>query len=205
LRLKQDEIEEFAEDHYKNNNRRTRWNGRQIRNAFHIAIALAENDAAKKTRVAKDDKKPPKPTLRAKHFSVVEDASSKFDEYLTTVLGMGHADRAKQNSLRRDDWAEEPKNREKREYKRKAKRYDMSDSSNSEESHAEDSKGSDEPDEPDESDDYSDPPSRGSKSSDDTGSSRDAKIAREKKRDAAKKSSRNKDRVKPKERGKRKG
>jgi SpoVK/Ycf46/Vps4 family AAA+-type ATPase len=203
LRLKQDEIEEFAEDHFKNNDRRARWNGRQIRNAFHIAIALAENDAAEKARVTKDDKKPPKPTLRAKHFQVVEDASSKFDEYLTTVLGMGHADRAQQNSLRRDNWVEEPKNREKREYKRKAKRYDTSDSSNSEESHAEDSKRSDEPDE---SDDHSDPPSRRSKSSDDTGSSEDAKPARERKRDAAKKSSRNKDRVsKPKERGKRKG
>lgn len=203
LRLKQEEIEEFAEDHYKNNDRRARWNGRQIRNAFHIAIALAESDAAEKARVAKDDKKPPKPTLRAKHFQVVEDASSKFDEYLTTVLGMGHADRAKQNSLRSDNWVEEPKNREKREYKRKAKQYDTSDSSNSEESHAEDSKRSDGPDE---SDDHSDPPSRRSKSSDDTGSSEDAKTARERKRDAVKKSSRNKDRVsKPKERGKRRG
>jgi len=207
LKLKGDEIEEFAEDHYNNNNPRTRWNGRQIRNAFHIAIALAENDAAEKAKAAKDDKKPPKPTLRAKHFQVVEEASSKFDEYLTTVLGMGHADRAKQHSLRRDDWVPgEPKNREKRKSKRKSKRYGTSSSSNSEDSPIEDSKQRNSLDASDESDDHSDLPSRESKSDDDTGSSEDAKTLRERKRDMVKKSSRNKDGVsKPKERGKRKG
>jgi len=201
LKLNDDEIREFAKDHYKNNNERTRWNGRQIRNAFHIAIALAENDAAEKAKVAKGDKKPRKPTLRAKHFQVVEDASSRFDEYLTTVLGMGHAERAKNNSLRKDTWVEEPKNREKRESRRKSKLYGTSSSSDSEESPAEDSKRGNLSDASDESDDHSDPPRRESKSSDDTGSSEDA---RERKRDAAKKSSRNKDGVsKPQERGKR--
>lgn len=203
LRLKQDEIEAFAEDHYNNNNQRTRWNGRQIRNAFHIAIALAENDAAEKAKVAKGDKKPPKPTLRAKHFQVVEEASSRFDEYLTTVLGMGHADRAKHNSLRSDGWdPDEPKTRAKRESRRKTKRYGTSSSSDSEESLAEDSKRGNSLDA---SDDCSDLSSRESKSSDDTDSSEAGKIACERKRNAAKKSSRDKDGVlKPKERGKRK-
>lgn len=45
MRVKTKAILDFAEDHWSNNEPRVRWNGRQIRNAFHIATALAENEA----------------------------------------------------------------------------------------------------------------------------------------------------------------
>ncbi|EXL90487.1 hypothetical protein NOF04DRAFT_20586 [Fusarium oxysporum II5] len=99
-------IEEFAYDHFQGNHQRVRWNGRQIRNAFHIAVALAENEAINKAN-RKEKKKYRAPTLRAKHFDTVEQASSQFDNYLKSVLGMGQADRAKQQGRRRDDWSQE--------------------------------------------------------------------------------------------------
>ncbi|KAF5549496.1 aaa family atpase [Fusarium mexicanum] len=99
------DIKEFALDHYRENDQRVRWNGRQIRNAFHIAVALAQNDAINKAN--RTGKKYRAPTLRAKHFDTVEKASSEFDNYLKSVLGMGQADRAKQEGRRRDDWSQE--------------------------------------------------------------------------------------------------
>ncbi|KAG9494808.1 hypothetical protein J7337_013947 [Fusarium musae] len=105
MKVDDDGIEEFALDHYRENDQRVRWNGRQIRNAFHIAVALAENEAINKAN--RTGKKYRAPTLRAKHFDTVEKASSEFDNYLRSVLGMGQADRAKQQSYRRDDWSQE--------------------------------------------------------------------------------------------------
>ena len=42
--IRSDEIRRFAKEHWKENSD-ARWNGRQIRNAFHTAIAMAEYDA----------------------------------------------------------------------------------------------------------------------------------------------------------------
>ncbi|KAF1996046.1 P-loop containing nucleoside triphosphate hydrolase protein, partial [Amniculicola lignicola CBS 123094] len=37
-----DDIRSFAKEHYRVNSESSRWNGRQIRNAFHTAVAMAE-------------------------------------------------------------------------------------------------------------------------------------------------------------------
>lgn len=112
LKVRGDEIMRFAEKHFERNEERVRWNGRQIRNAFHIAVALAENEmverAAMQTRNT-DESVPRKATLRARHLRVVEEASTKFDEYLTSVLGMAQATRLKNESVRHDAW--QPKGR----------------------------------------------------------------------------------------------
>ena len=97
IRIKEEEIRTFAEDHYEYSDPRTRWNGRQIRNAFHIAVALAENEAI-------DKKKPRSPVLRSRHFDLVEQASTRFDDYMTSVLGMTQSDRAMQRSILKDNW-----------------------------------------------------------------------------------------------------
>ncbi|KAM5526609.1 hypothetical protein FOXYSP1_21009 [Fusarium oxysporum f. sp. phaseoli] len=135
-------IEEFAYDHFQGNHQRVRWNGRQIRNAFHIAVALAENEAINKAN-RKEKKKYRAPTLRAKHFDTVEQASSQFDNYLKSVLGMGQADRAKQQGRRRDDWSQEvshnrgendePKTKRSTKKRRKYNISESSDDSSSEE------------------------------------------------------------------------
>lgn len=111
LKAKDKSIEEFAEEHYRFNKAHVRWNGRQIRNAFHIAVALAENEAMEESPTSGNDK-PPRATLRTRHFRKVQDASAGFDNYLTSVLGMAHAERARNQSYRQDTWREERGNDE---------------------------------------------------------------------------------------------
>lgn len=147
MKIREDEILDFAKDHYKFNKPRVRWNGRQIRNAFHIAVALAENDAIEhdgaKAETAPGENKgdgegrpPRKPKLRARHFEVVEGASSKFDEYLTSVLGMAQAERMRLESYRKDDWkyAEERvgQDEKRRASRRRRRKFYSSDDTDSE-------------------------------------------------------------------------
>ncbi|KAL2072396.1 hypothetical protein VTL71DRAFT_11739 [Oculimacula yallundae] len=92
------EIMDFARGHYNEGNR---WNGRQIKNAFQTAIALAEwdlSESADPTDMA---------SLEKKHFMDVAVASSHFDQYLKKVRG-GRSDAqvAKENQVRRDDYDE---------------------------------------------------------------------------------------------------
>ncbi|EJT77469.1 hypothetical protein GGTG_07381 [Gaeumannomyces tritici R3-111a-1] len=42
--FREDEIMDFARAHYENRNQAARWDDRQIRNAFQIAVPLAYND-----------------------------------------------------------------------------------------------------------------------------------------------------------------
>ena len=83
MRFNPDEIMEFAENDYDSSEPHVRWNGRQIRNAFQIAIALAENEASEKMEKVKKDGEPARssPKLRSKHFATVQAASP----ILTTI------------------------------------------------------------------------------------------------------------------------
>lgn len=106
IRIKDERIEEIAKNHFDFNDAHVRWNGGQIRNAFHIAVALAETEAMAKATTRGNHKKPLKLTLRTKHFLKVENASIRFDDYLTSVLGADPARRAQQKSYRQDTWSE---------------------------------------------------------------------------------------------------
>ena len=100
MKVLKSDILDFADEHYKMESH-VRWNGRQIRNAFHIAIALAENEAIEKSK----NGWPRKAVLKPRHFLVVEDASSSFDSYLFDVLGSTtHSGKAQQQFLRHDGW-----------------------------------------------------------------------------------------------------
>ncbi|KAL2012489.1 hypothetical protein VTN00DRAFT_14 [Thermoascus crustaceus] len=77
--VKEKRILEFAKQFHKP----LRWNGRQIRNAFQTAIALAEFDA----RNNDDENKPL--VLSEKHFVKFAKASKQFDHYLNVTHG-GH-------------------------------------------------------------------------------------------------------------------
>ncbi|KAH0566001.1 hypothetical protein GP486_000592 [Trichoglossum hirsutum] len=109
------EILEFAAHHYRANTRASRWNGRQIRNAFQTAIALAEYDVGDRMRKALEEgvtsSMPEKSARRARltreHFNTVAVVSSHFDHYIKEVYGgRDEADRARDDSMRRDDWGE---------------------------------------------------------------------------------------------------
>ncbi|PYI36976.1 hypothetical protein BP00DRAFT_491558 [Aspergillus indologenus CBS 114.80] len=118
IRVNRDEIRNFAREHYRSNDPQRRWNGRQIRNAFHIAIAIAEDRAAEKDAKAAAEGKERRhtPVLKAEYLRLVEAASARFDDYLHTVHGMGQQDLAKQGAARRDDWEESRDRRDSRKY-----------------------------------------------------------------------------------------
>ena len=58
-----------------------RWNGRQIKNAFQTAIALATWDY----NDGKDGKVLERPKVTDKHFSIVSQTSAHFDDYLSAT------------------------------------------------------------------------------------------------------------------------
>jgi hypothetical protein len=122
-----DSIAEYAKQHYKAlfKAKRTTWNGRQIKNAFQTAMALAEFDAKIKRQA--------KPVLTKEHFEVVAKASEGFDEYLFRLHGTD-AERARLEGGRYD----EPREQWTHSTTKKAsKKYGSSDSdSSSEESEA---------------------------------------------------------------------
>jgi hypothetical protein len=60
--------------------RRTKWNGRQIRNAFQTAVALAEYEQ-------NPDGKKPRFIVSRKHFQTVVELSRKFEEYMEKTRG----------------------------------------------------------------------------------------------------------------------
>ncbi|ETS85096.1 hypothetical protein PFICI_03121 [Pestalotiopsis fici W106-1] len=73
------EIGEYARHHWKKRKRGNRWNGRQIKNAFQTAVALADWDTLTYT----SGKGNPEGTvLRREHFKKVAEASAHFDMYL---------------------------------------------------------------------------------------------------------------------------
>ncbi|KAI4261055.1 MAG: hypothetical protein L6R42_003740, partial [Xanthoria sp. 1 TBL-2021] len=97
-------IKTFAGNHWKDGHR---WNGRQIRNAFQTALALAEYDFHDKCRMCEEigDKPPSKPVLLADHFKAVAETSAQFHDYLTDVLGGStHKTKAKMGEVRSDSW-----------------------------------------------------------------------------------------------------
>ena len=97
-------ILEFASKHYRELAKsETTWNGRQIRNAFQTAIALAEWDAHQGQLKYKSPV-PLKPRLEPEHFEKVAKASKHFDAYLMRTQVGNVADLAMQNRERSDDF-----------------------------------------------------------------------------------------------------
>lgn len=103
IHVEEDGIRAFAEQRWSENeeNPGRRWNGRQIKNAFQTANALANWDF-----LDRQSHKGPKPVLTAKHFKYVADTSTDFDKYLDEVhLSSGdgaYSEMAAEDRLRRD-------------------------------------------------------------------------------------------------------
>ncbi|KAK8080257.1 atpase aaa+ type core protein [Apiospora hydei] len=103
IEVQKDRILKFAKREWQ----KLSWNGRQIRNAFQTAVALAEfdankaNDAAKKSIGDRDQHIPPsviRPVITKKHFETIAGTSMQFDEYL--YLAHGRSDES--NNAKRD-------------------------------------------------------------------------------------------------------
>ena len=96
------EIEAFARRHWKDGKR---WNGRQIRNAFQTAVALAEYEFKEKCQKCEQtgDKPPFRPALEDQHFKAVARTSAEFDDYLQSVMhGQTHEQKAHAFEMRND-------------------------------------------------------------------------------------------------------
>lgn len=99
-----EQIRAFARNHWRDGHR---WNGRQIRNAFSTALALAEYDFHEKCKMCDEigEKPPLKPALLADQFKAVAQTSAEFDNYLYNVYGGStYKDKAKVAEIRNDEW-----------------------------------------------------------------------------------------------------
>lgn len=89
---------------------RSQWNGRQIRNAFQTALALAESDHLKQHPELLGDEQPDQPhttkvRLEKNHFVTVAKTINTFDDYLgTTHHGNSHSKIAFDRGQRADNY-----------------------------------------------------------------------------------------------------
>ena len=109
--IESDSIIQFAEEHWVANKtkRSRRWNGRQIKNAFQTALALATWDF----NDGKDGKMLQRPKLADKHFSIVSQTSAHFDDYIgsthqvdedETYGVLAQRDGLRSDNVRKIDW-----------------------------------------------------------------------------------------------------
>lgn len=97
-RIDIDNVENFASAYY-NAHPKTRWNGRQIRNACQTALALAEFEAQGNSHEAV--RLPNAPVhLKVYHFEVVQKAYLHFAEYMNSIYGSSSSTRAKEGRVR---------------------------------------------------------------------------------------------------------
>ncbi|KAH0558875.1 hypothetical protein GP486_004494 [Trichoglossum hirsutum] len=102
--IKESEIIAFAKHHYITSSKSGRWNGRQIRNAFQTAIALAEHEAKSPGSKGNASERCT-PILRKGHFEKVAEASAEFNRYLVQVFsGDDDSRRAELDQVRLDDY-----------------------------------------------------------------------------------------------------
>ncbi|KAF3807244.1 hypothetical protein GCG54_00008699 [Colletotrichum gloeosporioides] len=117
VRFKKSELLEWAENHFdevkdkKSDGLSTAtWNGRQIRNAFQTAIAIAsfervnylkEKNVSEEEALTKKSKKYRTIELKSKHFATVSKVVGEFEDYLVKCRG-DDADRASKSSWRKD-------------------------------------------------------------------------------------------------------
>ncbi|KAH9897195.1 hypothetical protein F4778DRAFT_783300 [Xylariomycetidae sp. FL2044] len=95
LTIFREDIYNYAATHYhKHGLGLGYWNGRQIRNAFQIAAALARYDSF---RVPNSQ-----PQLRASHFEKVAEGTYSYDFFRLRTLGKGDTDLARTNEHRDD-------------------------------------------------------------------------------------------------------
>ncbi|KAI1172358.1 P-loop containing nucleoside triphosphate hydrolase protein [Nemania sp. FL0916] len=98
IKVDDDAVLKFAKKQYRRLEKEDLrpWNGRQIRNAFQTAIAIAKYDGKEKNMEV---------ILRAEHFKKVAKSAVAFDQYLTEIYsGKDEAQLARESYLRADDW-----------------------------------------------------------------------------------------------------
>ncbi|RSL50748.1 hypothetical protein CEP53_008685 [Fusarium sp. AF-6] len=126
----------FAEKHYKDHSRsKTAWNGRQIRNAFQLAVALGHHDRDNKLKKAgltadeaakNGDKKWMTVKLTVRNFRNIAKTARDFEDYLHATRGYDDSTIAKHMALRHDEspdeYLETPSRSAKKDYGQQRRR-----------------------------------------------------------------------------------
>ncbi|SPO05931.1 uncharacterized protein DNG_08620 [Cephalotrichum gorgonifer] len=108
------------------------WNGRQIRNAFQTAVALAEfshkyHESKRSSSKKGSGKKAREPELNVKHFKTIAEASLEFDEYMNDVHGASEDVIAARDQIRQEGFTRKaPKLRDLRPASPELSMYDES-------------------------------------------------------------------------------
>lgn len=110
MQIDEKEIFAYAQSHYtETSSRGANWNGRQIRNAFQTASALAEFETHERNKRVKarstetgEGFVPDSPQLKVKHFREVAWASYEFDKYIYETKGSTEAEIAWMEGQRTD-------------------------------------------------------------------------------------------------------
>lgn len=114
--IDEESILKFANRHFELcSTKECTWNGREIQNAFKVAVSLAEKSQIRDrddtlntyngSEVVKHPR--PRPKLRAKHFKIVAKNTSRFHEYFRRATGYTEKERAFNAMERADDWTTE--------------------------------------------------------------------------------------------------
>lgn len=104
LDFSEGEIRKFAEKHWLDNEHKPsrHWNGRQIKNAFQTALALANWEFFE----MKQGRSLERPLLKAKHFDRVAKTSAHFDDYISDIYNISEdtwSILAARDEIRKDD------------------------------------------------------------------------------------------------------
>ncbi|KAI8630080.1 hypothetical protein F5Y19DRAFT_431078 [Xylariaceae sp. FL1651] len=141
--LRRLEILDFAKKHYKelrDSDDLIVWNGRQIRNAFQTAIAIAAYDANNNSSGGVEAV----PVVGASQFQMVARSARQFDSYLKQVKTHHDTDLAKMDEERDDDFTSTTDEEESRRPKKRAKRNKKASKKRKRSKHNESSEDSDE-------------------------------------------------------------
>ncbi|KAK3325069.1 aaa family ATPase [Apodospora peruviana] len=94
LKIMKKAILRFAEEKFASQ-KGTRWNGRQIRNAFQVASSLAHYDSRKHDK---------SPRLTVSHFDMIHSVTEDFDMFMHETIGKTDAEQAFERGDRADHW-----------------------------------------------------------------------------------------------------
>jgi hypothetical protein len=135
IRIDKEGILKFAKDHWKKHPD-ARWNGRQIRNAFHTAVAMAEFSArgGKLANGEYDQERDVKIDVGRAQFEKIANTVKEFDDYMREAIGMSYEAKAVKERMRARNLETSTKVREssKKSKKKSQKKEDTEESSSEE-------------------------------------------------------------------------
>lgn len=103
LEIDETDLLEFAKYHFKQGS--AKWNGRQIRNAFQVALSLAYYEHQGQT-LQSTAMEPKAPVLSVKHFETMHAITTSFEQYRNTVRDATDSELALQAETRNDRYAD---------------------------------------------------------------------------------------------------